>query len=130
MNTSYDRILSLANAFLIKYISFQGYRPEFNYHCIEQYPFFKLISEEGEFYPQTKSEPKYSGRTLTNKELDYLYTLLYNKLEILGVINIDILSKEKVFIVLIQYIKDIFEISEFHSMKFIENICLSKIWRK
>lgn len=129
MNTSYDRILNYTNAFLIKYISFQGFRPEFNIQNIEKYSFFRLNSDEGIFLPQSKADLIDNKNTLTNKELDYLYTLLYNKLKILGDINTEIFSKEKVFIILIQYIKDIFEISEFHSMKFIENICLSKIWR-
>lgn len=120
-------LMDIINAFLIKYISFQGYKPnlEINPHGFQDRYYFSF--EEGSiigFNGLTKATEIYC-RDLNRNELAYLKTLLYNKLVFLQDIEIDSIDKYYIFNLLLDYIKYIYEIPQFHSMAFLKSMCLA-----
>lgn len=127
---SEDDFLNIVNGFLIKYISFQGFKPLLNLELLNSCSDFIFSLEEGIFIGVEDSKVKHNEIVFRKYELEYLYALLYNRLEILGKFDIDIYSKEKIFNSLIEYIKYIYDIPQLHSMNFIERMCLSEKWRK
>lgn len=125
-----NNMLNIVNGFLIKFISFQGFRPMIDINTIDKYSDFDFSFKEGIFLGLNPSKVSQNKRTVTKYELEYLYFLLYNKLEILGKFEIDNNSKENIFYYFISYIMYIYDIPRLYSMKFIEDICLSEKWRK
>ena len=118
-----NNIYNIVNAFLLKFISFQGFKPLLLQDKNAKYTAF--IINEG----RTQSMIEYRGDTdniyyLTVKELEYLNALLYNKLEILLEYKIDKMIQKKIFRLLVKYLEFVLEIEKFHSMNFIEKVCL------
>lgn len=105
-NTTKDPI-GLAMAFELKYLTFIGYKPRLD---ILEENYFSV--REGVIDFQNSSSYK-----VTKSDLEYLNSLLYNKLEDIEDLKIEENTKKFLHKILIDYIKYNLEISSFKSNK-------------